>query len=108
MATAEEQGLLGSFHYTHSSLFSPQRTVACINFDILNIFGRMRDISFYGSGQNELEDLAQMLATKKQQRIVTVQLNNSFLSSLFVLFISFNSILPTVVFMFVVVVVIFE
>jgi Zn-dependent M28 family amino/carboxypeptidase len=83
MATAEEQGLLGSFHYTHSSLFSPQRTVACINFDILNIFGQMRDISFYGSGQNELEDLAEMLAAKKQQRIVTVLHNNySLLSSL--------------------------
>jgi Zn-dependent M28 family amino/carboxypeptidase len=71
MPTAEEQGLLGSFYYTHCPLFSLRQTVACINFDLLNIFGPMRDICFYGSGQNELEDLAEVWAAKKQQRTVT-------------------------------------
>jgi Zn-dependent M28 family amino/carboxypeptidase len=70
--TAEEQGLLGSFYFMESSLFSPKQIVACINFDILNIFGRMRDISFYGSNQNELENIAELWAKQRQSRVVTV------------------------------------
>ncbi|HWP95165.1 MAG TPA: M28 family metallopeptidase [Gammaproteobacteria bacterium] len=54
--TAEESGLLGSRHYTENPLFPLERTVAAINMDSLNVFGRTRDVTVYGRGASELED----------------------------------------------------
>lgn len=54
--TAEEQGLLGSKYYTENPIYSPEKTVANINIDGLNAFGKTKDMVIIGEGQSDLED----------------------------------------------------
>jgi Zn-dependent M28 family amino/carboxypeptidase/lysophospholipase L1-like esterase len=54
--TAEEQGLLGSDYYATHPIYPLTKTVAVINMDSLNIYGRMKDIRIVGYGQSELDD----------------------------------------------------
>lgn len=62
--TAEEQGLWGSKWYTVSPVYPLEKTVANINMDGLNWFGRTRDIVVVGSGQSDLEDYLREEANK--------------------------------------------
>ncbi len=54
--TAEEQGLLGSAYYAANPAIPPERTVAAINMDGINLLGPMADITIVGWGQNSLQD----------------------------------------------------
>jgi Zn-dependent M28 family amino/carboxypeptidase len=54
--TAEEQGLLGSAYYGANPIFSPEKTVAALNIDGLNILGPMHDVTIVGYGNSELDD----------------------------------------------------
>ncbi len=53
--TCEEQGLLGSEYYASNPIFPPEKTVAVINLDALNIYGPMKDITVIGYGLSELD-----------------------------------------------------
>lgn len=63
--TAEEQGLLGSAYYAENPLFPVEKTVANINMDGLNRFGKTKDMVVVGQGQSELEDYLNDAITKK-------------------------------------------
>jgi Zn-dependent M28 family amino/carboxypeptidase len=63
--TAEEQGLLGSAWYGQHPVYPLSKTVANLNIDVINTFGRTRDITFSGAGQSELEDYLNEEAKKK-------------------------------------------
>lgn len=54
--TAEEQGLLGSAYYSANPIYPVNKTVANINMDGLNRFGKTKDMVVVGQGQSELED----------------------------------------------------
>ena len=54
--TAEEQGLWGSAWYAENPVYPKEKTVANINMDGINPFGRMKDVMVIGSGQSELDD----------------------------------------------------
>jgi Zn-dependent M28 family amino/carboxypeptidase len=54
--TCEEQGLLGSDYYATHSIYPLTKTVAVINLESLNIYGRMKDIRIIGFGQSQLDD----------------------------------------------------
>nr|MBI1230026.1 M20/M25/M40 family metallo-hydrolase [Cytophagales bacterium] len=56
--TAEEQGLLGSAYYAYNPIFPTTNTVANINLDGINPYGKMKDLVLVGMGQSDLEDLA--------------------------------------------------
>jgi len=56
--TAEEQGLLGSQYYAENPLFPLDKTVAAINMDALNIFGKTKDMTMIGYGNSELDAYA--------------------------------------------------
>lgn len=72
--TAEEQGLLGSAHLATNPLFPSNKTVATINMDGLNDFGKMKDISVVGYNYSELDDyLAD--AAKEEGKTVTPESN---------------------------------
>jgi Zn-dependent M28 family amino/carboxypeptidase len=60
--TAEEQGLLGSDYYATHPIYPLTKTVAVINMDALNIYGRMKDIRIVGYGQSELDDYVKAYA----------------------------------------------
>jgi len=67
--TAEEQGLLGSDYYATNPIYPLTKTVAVINMDSLNIYGRMKDIRIIGYGQSELDDYVKAYA-EEVRRIV--------------------------------------
>jgi Zn-dependent M28 family amino/carboxypeptidase len=56
--TCEEQGLLGSEYYAENPIFPLNKTIAVINMDALNIFGKTRDMTISGYGFSELDDYA--------------------------------------------------
>ncbi|MCP5053696.1 MAG: M28 family peptidase [bacterium] len=67
--TAEESGLLGSKFYANNPVYPLKNTVAAINMDGLNVFGRMKDIVVVGYGNSELEEYLKDEA-KRQGRYV--------------------------------------
>jgi Zn-dependent M28 family amino/carboxypeptidase len=56
--TAEEQGLLGSDYYARHPIYPLARTLAVVNMDGLNIYGRTKDLTVVGLGASELDDYA--------------------------------------------------
>ncbi|SFG76102.1 M28 family metallopeptidase [Pedobacter insulae] len=74
--TAEEQGLLGSEYYASNPLVPVTKTVANINIDAMQAFGKTKDIIAVGYGQSELEDYLET-AAKKQGRVVVKDSNPS-------------------------------
>ena len=62
--TAEEQGLLGSRYYGQQPLYPTAQTVAALNMDALNQWGRTRDLTIVGMGQSELDDVAAEVAAR--------------------------------------------
>jgi Zn-dependent M28 family amino/carboxypeptidase len=55
--TAEEQGLLGAKYYAEHPLYPLEKTLANINMDGVNQWGRTRDIVVVGMGNTTLEDV---------------------------------------------------
>jgi Zn-dependent M28 family amino/carboxypeptidase len=68
--TAEEQGLLGSKFYAAHPVIAPNKTVANINMDALNVNGRSKDVAVYGLGQSELDNFLTKAAAK-QNRVIS-------------------------------------
>lgn len=68
--TAEEQGLWGSEYYAQNPVYPVDKTVANLNMDILNSFGKTKDIVLNGQGQNELEDYLQEELAKVDRVLV--------------------------------------
>jgi len=56
MVGAEEQGLLGSQHYAEQPVYPLTKTLANINFDGINQWGRTKDITVIGMGASDLDD----------------------------------------------------
>ena len=67
--TAEEQGLLGSEYYARNPLYPLNKTIANINIDAMNPYGRTSDLVIVGRGASELDDYAEA-AAKEQGRTV--------------------------------------
>ncbi len=68
--TAEEQGLLGSAYYAANPIYPPEKTVAGINIDGLNIYGRMRDIVVVGYGNSELDEYLAQAAGSQNRNVI--------------------------------------
>ena len=68
--TAEEQGLLGSQYYAENPIYPVDQTVANINIDALNAYGRTRDIEIIGFGQSELDQYVQDICFKYGLQVV--------------------------------------
>jgi Zn-dependent M28 family amino/carboxypeptidase len=64
--TGEEQGLLGSDYYAENPIFPLNKTVANINIDEANVFGRNNDrIQVIGFGYTQLEDILKDVVAKQ-------------------------------------------
>jgi Zn-dependent M28 family amino/carboxypeptidase len=68
--TAEEKGLLGAKYYAEHPVYPLSRTLANLNMDGTNPWGRTHDVNIIGFGSTTLEDLVAE-AAKAQGRIVT-------------------------------------
>jgi len=67
--TAEEQGLWGSAYYAQNPIYPAAKTLANINMDGLNYYGKTKDLIVVGRGQNDLEDYLQEEAKKVNREI---------------------------------------
>jgi Zn-dependent M28 family amino/carboxypeptidase len=65
--TAEEAGLLGAKFYAQHPLYPLTKTLADINLDTLNVWGKARDIEDISFGFSTLDDMLAD-ATKRQNR----------------------------------------
>jgi Zn-dependent M28 family amino/carboxypeptidase len=63
--TAEEQGLLGSQYYAVTPIYPLSKTLANINMDGLNVYGRTTDVTIVGFGNSELDDYAANAAAEQ-------------------------------------------
>lgn len=70
MVTAEERGLLGAKYYAENPLYPLNKTVANINVDGFNQWGRTKDIVIVGYGNSTLDDIVTQLATADRRTIV--------------------------------------
>src|SRR5690606_6512423 len=61
--TAEEKGLLGARYYANTPLYPLNKTVANINTDGINQWGRTSDLEVVGLGNSTLDDVVLQLAT---------------------------------------------
>jgi len=68
--TAEEKGLLGARYYAEHPLYPLERTLANLNMDGINPWGRTRDVEVIGFGNSSLDDLLRGAASA-QGRIIT-------------------------------------
>ena len=67
--TAEEQGLLGSEYYARFPLYPLERTLANVNVDGMNMWGRTSDATVIGMGASDLDDYL-AAAAKEQNRML--------------------------------------
>lgn len=67
--TAEEKGLLGAKYYANNPLYPLNKTLANINMDGFNQWGRSKDIVVIGYGNSTLDDLLAEAAAA-QSRVV--------------------------------------
>ena len=72
--TAEEQGLWGSAYYAQNPVYPANKTVANINMDGLNWYGKTKDVIIVGQGQSELEDYLREEAAKVN-RVITPEVH---------------------------------
>ncbi|QSX31416.1 M28 family peptidase [Shewanella cyperi] len=68
--TGEEQGLLGSRYYAANPLFPLKDTIAVLNMDSTNVYGRTKDFTIVGKGQSQLESYLIEAATRQGRKAV--------------------------------------
>ena len=67
--TAEEKGLLGARYYAMNPLYPLNKTLANINMDGINQWGKTKDITVVGLGNSTLDDILAE-ACKTQGRVI--------------------------------------
>jgi Zn-dependent M28 family amino/carboxypeptidase len=67
--TAEEQGLLGSEYYVRNPVVPLEKTLAVLNLEMLNVYGRTADLTVYGLGASDLDDLARDAAAAQGREL---------------------------------------
>jgi Zn-dependent M28 family amino/carboxypeptidase len=68
--TAEEAGLLGAKFYAEHPLYPLEKTLADINIDMVNAWGKTRDIEDRSDNNSTLDDLL-AAAAKRNRRVMT-------------------------------------
>jgi Zn-dependent M28 family amino/carboxypeptidase len=67
--TAEEKGLLGSKYYATNPLYPLNKTLANINIDGVNQWGRTRDVTMVGDDNSTLVDLLREAAAAQNRTV---------------------------------------
>lgn len=68
--TGEEYGLLGSRYYARHPLYPLERTLANINMDIMNPWGRTRAVVSLGLGQTTMDSILAEEAARQGRRVI--------------------------------------
>jgi len=67
--TAEEKGLLGAKYYATHPLYPLAKTLADLNLDVINLWGRTRDVVSVGQGNTTLDDLLAEVAASQGRTV---------------------------------------
>ena len=67
--TAEEQGLLGSEYYSVTPIYPLAKTLANLNVDEVNPWGRTKDITVVGLGASDLDDYLRDAAAEQSRTL---------------------------------------
>lgn len=67
--TAEEKGLLGAKHYASNPLYPANKTLANINIDGVNQWGRTKDITMVGDDNSTLIDILREVASAQGRAV---------------------------------------
>ena len=67
--TAEEKGLLGAKYYAENPLYPRERTLANINMDGVNQWGRTSDVVVVGLGNSTLDDVLTEAAAAQKRTV---------------------------------------
>jgi Zn-dependent M28 family amino/carboxypeptidase len=67
--TAEEKGLLGTKYYAENPLYPLNKTLANINMDGVNQWGRTKDVTMVGDDNSTLIDLLKEAATAQNRTV---------------------------------------
>jgi Zn-dependent M28 family amino/carboxypeptidase len=67
--TAEEKGLLGAKYYATNPLYPIDKTVADINIDGMNQWGRTKDLVVIGLGNSTIDEVVQEVAASRGRTI---------------------------------------
>ncbi len=67
--TAEEAGLLGTYHYVQHPVFPMEKTVAGFNSDVILLLGKFNDVTVTGLGHSELDEYLKTEAAKQNRYI---------------------------------------
>jgi Zn-dependent M28 family amino/carboxypeptidase len=68
--TSEEQGLLGTQYYATNPLYPLKNTLADINMDVLNLWGKTSDMTIIGLGNSTLDDTATEVLKSHNRMVV--------------------------------------
>jgi Zn-dependent M28 family amino/carboxypeptidase len=68
--TAEEAGLLGAKYYAEHPLYPLEKTLADINLDSMNVWGKTRDIEDLSLGFSTLDDLLAAAAEQQGRKAI--------------------------------------
>jgi Zn-dependent M28 family amino/carboxypeptidase len=69
LVTAEERGLLGAKYFAENPLYPLEKTVANINIDVVNQWGRTEDVVVIGLGNSTLDDVLADAAATQDRRL---------------------------------------
>lgn len=67
--TGEEQGLLGAQYYVNHPLYPLHRTLANINIDGINTWGRTKDVEIIGFGHSSMDDSVKKFAAMQGRTV---------------------------------------
>ena len=68
--TAEEAGLLGAKYYAEHPLYPLEKTLADINLDTMNVWGKARDVEDLSLGFSTLDDLLAAVAKPQGRSVI--------------------------------------
>lgn len=69
--TLEERGLLGSLHYVQSPIVSLEKTLAVVNVDVMNLWGKTRELVSIAKGQSSLDDILLKYANAQGRSVIS-------------------------------------
>ena len=74
--TAEEKGYLGSRYYTLNPLYPLAKTIANINLDGCNVWGKTKDLASSGYGNSTLDEILEQAAILQGRAFLKGSLDN--------------------------------
>ncbi|MBX9669210.1 MAG: M20/M25/M40 family metallo-hydrolase [Candidatus Obscuribacterales bacterium] len=69
--TLEERGLLGSLHYVESPPVPLEKTLAVINVDVMNLWGRTKEVVSIAKGHSTLDNVLLKYAALQERSVIS-------------------------------------